>query len=381
MKLSTRLTALANAVVNPQTPFRPGDLVVYKDLFRDGRDMLMVVLEDGHIDPAPQTYGQHRFSRVESGPHVPVGSYNPHANGPDVNRVPVYMLRLATDDEIEVADAACIEQAREIETRMNRPSDQRAYMGNANWMLEPEPRPVLGIIENAEPIAVAKGDILDFEKEADDRIKNIIGTDPVNGTFVAETMPAGYTYVYGKDDRSLIRVYYRWDDGTPIYSTYTSLDAKVSLGWFAECVEAVIVRLNNEGVWSFIRYQRLPSRVVPNDKNESFDVMATSKLNVLDVPTFVKEARKIGKKFRRDILKGEIVETVEDVPTSWAFPYNNDAMACLVIGRTPYGATHEHLYFHRGDRVEQTLDTSIYSELTVVNRCIHEAWGTTYYAN
>lgn len=254
-------------------------------------------------------------------------------------------------------------------------------LANAIWMLEPEPRPVLGIIENAEPTKVAKGDILDFEKEADDRIKHIIGTDPVNGTFVAETMPAGYTYEYGKDDRSLIRVYYRWDDGTPIYSTYTSLDAKVSLGWFAECVEAVIVRLNNEGVWSFIRYRRLPSRGRPTTKNESFDVLASSKLNELDVVAFVKEARKIGKQFRRDIRTGKIVETVEDVPTSWAFPYNNDAMACLVIGRTPYGSTHEHLYFHRGDRVEQTLDTSIYSELTVVNRCIHEAWGTTYYAN
>ena len=115
MKLSQRLIVLAASLVYPKEAFRPGQLIVWKDIFIDGNplDELMVVLPPAL--PTDHTYTTRgeldpRSSRSAvgyapgGGPRIPVGVFSMLAVGHETHWVDPRYVRLATEADVKQAD-------------------------------------------------------------------------------------------------------------------------------------------------------------------------------------------------------------------------------------------------------------------------------------
>ena len=148
MKMSTRLIALAAALKNAPVSFNTGDLVVHHDLFKANRDddALLVVLDNNRQSTDPGYYLRPSLDRVENTtPSVTVGYYSPHGHEHETRVLPNYMLRLATQEEIDSLDQRARAMALDVI------GDRRVNYGNAEWLTEKPP--VLGVISTVEDLS------------------------------------------------------------------------------------------------------------------------------------------------------------------------------------------------------------------------------------
>ncbi len=132
MKMSTRLIALATALKNAPVSFNTGDLVVYHDLFKDNRntDVLLVVFDNNRQTTGPGS----SLDRVDNTtPSVTVGFYSPHGREHETRQLPNYMLRLATQEEIDSLDQRAFALALDII------GERRVNYGNVAWLTEKPP--------------------------------------------------------------------------------------------------------------------------------------------------------------------------------------------------------------------------------------------------
>lgn len=153
MKLSQRLQQLAASLVQPDKPFEPGQIVVYKSLFVEAGEntwsCLMVIMpQRPQLGREPQMHGLYgtrdgRYDlrnayQASLDYRISVGMYHPLGNDYELMDVDPRHIRLATEDEIKRGDALAYEQALEY-LNVNRTPHPA---GNIAWMTQKEGDPI-----------------------------------------------------------------------------------------------------------------------------------------------------------------------------------------------------------------------------------------------